>query len=74
MASSTQVAPNSALRVSAEFREMPGLTLTVLQGSRLFGLTHGECQTLFAQLVEQGFLVRTAEGQYIRPSMRQSRA
>lgn len=74
MASSIQVAYSPALRVSAEFMEMPGLKLTALQASRLFGLSHGECQSLLGQLVEQGFLVRTPEGQYIRPSMRQSRA
>lgn len=74
MASTIHVAPNPALRVSAEFLEMPGLKLTAIQASRLFGLSQNECQKLLAQLVDQGFLVRTAEGQYIRPSMRQSRA
>jgi hypothetical protein len=74
MASSLYVAYNPALRVSAEFREMPGLKLTALQASRLFGLNQGECQSLLAQLVTQGFLICTPEGQYVRPSMRQSRA
>ncbi len=74
MASVMHIAPNPAFRVSAEFLEMPGLKLTALQASRLFGLGPHECQRLLAQLVDQGFLVRTAEGQYIRPSMRQSRA
>lgn len=74
MASTLYVAPNPALRVSAEFLEMPGLKLTALQASRLFGLAPTECLHLLAQLVDQGFLVRTAEGQYARPSMRQSRA
>jgi DNA-binding IclR family transcriptional regulator len=74
MASTIHVAPNPALRVSAEFLEMPGLKLTAHQASRLFGLSQSECQTLLAQLVDQGFLIRTSEGQYIRPTMRQSRA
>jgi hypothetical protein len=74
VASTIHVAPNPAMRVSAEFLEMPGLKLTAIQASRLFGLSPGECQRLLAQLVDQGFLVRTDEGQYIRTSMRQSRA
>jgi predicted transcriptional regulator of viral defense system len=73
MASTIHVSPNPALRVSAEFLEMPGLKLTLLQASRLFGLSRNECQALFSQLVAQGFLIRTTEGQYIRPSMRRSR-
>ncbi len=74
MASTIPVAPNPARRVSAEFLEMPGLKLTALQASRLFGLNPSECQSLLAQFVAQGFLIRTADGQYIRPSMRQSGA
>lgn len=74
MASTIHVAPNPALRVSAEFLEMPGLKLTAHQASRLFGISQSECQKLLAQLVDQGFLVRTSEGQYVRTSMRQSPA
>lgn len=72
MASTIHVSSNPARRISAEFLEMPGLKLTVVQGSRLFGLSRSECQTLFSQLVDQGFLMRTTEGQYLRPSTRPS--
>lgn len=74
MASTIHVASDPVGRVSAEFLEMPGLSLTILQACRLFGLHQAECQSLLTRLVDQGFLARTPEGHYIRPSMRQSRA
>ena len=33
-------------RVRAEFEEMPGMTLTVTQASRLFGLDEEVCRTV----------------------------
>ena len=74
MASTISVASDPVRRVSAEFLEMPGLSLTVVQACRLFGLHQTECQSLLTALVNQGFLARTPQGHYIRPSMRQSRA
>lgn len=74
MASTIPIPPDPARRVSAEFLEMPGLSLTMLQACRLFGLPQPECQSLLTALVSQGFLARTPEGHYIRPSVAQSRA
>lgn len=43
-------------RVKAEFREMPGLTLTSAQACRLFGLDRPECERVLGALVTAGFL------------------
>ena len=43
-------------RVRAEFVEMPGLTLTVRQASRLFGLEHEVCRQVVDRLVHTEFL------------------
>ena len=45
-----------ATRVRAEFVEMPGLTLTVRQASRLFGLEHEICREVVDRLVGAEFL------------------
>jgi hypothetical protein len=45
-----------ANRVRAEFVEMPGLTLTVGQASRLFGLDHDVCRQVVDRLVRADFL------------------
>lgn len=44
-------------RVSAEFREMPGLVLTLAQAARLFGIEAGQCEAVLAALVERRVLV-----------------
>jgi hypothetical protein len=43
-------------RVSAEFREMPGLVLTVGQAARLFGLEIPRCERVLGALVGRGVL------------------
>jgi hypothetical protein len=43
-------------RVRAEFVEMPGLSLTVHQASRLFGLDHDICRGVIDRLVRADFL------------------
>ena len=50
---------NSAVlcRIRAEFAEMPGLTLTVPQASRLFQLEMVRCQQVLTSLVDTGQLV-----------------
>jgi hypothetical protein len=45
-----------ANRVRAEFVEMPGLTLTVRQASRLFGLDQDVCREVVNRLVGAEFL------------------
>jgi hypothetical protein len=44
-------------RVSAEFREMPGLTITVAQAARLFNVDRPRCARVLGSLVDRGVLV-----------------
>jgi hypothetical protein len=53
-------------RIAAEFREMPGLVLTVPQASRLLGVDQAACEGILARLVQQGILRRSAGGSYAR--------
>lgn len=53
-----------ARRIAAEFREMPGLSLTEAQALRLFNLREPICSRLLSVLVSQGVLRRSADGQY----------
>lgn len=53
-------------RIEAEYREMPGLTLTLSQASRLWGLTAPHLERLMSALVDEGFLRRDARGAYRR--------
>ena len=43
-------------RVHAEFREMPGLTLTLPQAARLFSLNLADCKDVLEELVQAGHL------------------
>ena len=53
-------------RVRAEFEEMPGMTLTVPQASRLFGLDEEVCRTVVEQLVSLDYLRKTESGAVTR--------
>jgi hypothetical protein len=44
------------LRIHAEYKEMPGLKLTLAQASRLFNLEPGRCAKALTALVEGGVL------------------
>jgi hypothetical protein len=57
-----------AERVRGEFREMPGLTLTLAQAGRLWSLDAATCADVLAQLVSSGFLYRRADGAFCRAS------
>jgi hypothetical protein len=48
------------------YREMPGLSLTLPQAARLFGLRDSTCEILLAALIDAGKLRRTATGHYVR--------
>ena len=48
-------------RVASEFREMPGLTLTLAQASRLFSLERDRCERVLGALVQRGVLVRRGQ-------------
>lgn len=44
------------MEVSTEFREMPGLTLTLAQAARLFATDIGRCERVLGALVDRGVL------------------
>jgi hypothetical protein len=48
---------DAMLRIRAEFCEMPGLTLTLAQASRLFQLDAARCQQVLTFMVSAGQLV-----------------
>ena len=56
----------ASARVRAGFEEMPGMTLTMPQASRLFGLEQHVCQKVVEQLVVSSYLRRTDRGGYTR--------
>jgi hypothetical protein len=51
-----------ARRVLAEFEEMPGLTLTRHQASKLFGLEPELCRVVLDSLVDRAYLRQTGTG------------
>ncbi len=53
-------------RVVGEYLEMPGLSLTVAQARRLWGLDARTCERLLEELVGEHFLERTSRGLYVR--------
>jgi hypothetical protein len=53
-------------RAEGEYREMPGLSLTVLQAARLWGLDSRTCGIVLTTLLERQVLRRTALGTYLR--------
>lgn len=46
-------------RVRSEFRETPGLCVTVTQAARLFGLTEDICARVCDELVEDGMIQKS---------------
>jgi len=52
-------------RVFAEYREMPGLSLTQAQMERLFGFDASVCKRTIDVLVKSRLLRRTPSGRYI---------
>ena len=55
-------------RVRGEFREMPGLTLTLAQAGRLWSLDTVTCADVLSHLVSTGFLCRRPDGAFCRAS------
>ena len=51
-------------RVDSEYREMPGLRLTLAQAARLWGLSVLQSRALLGALVDRGRLAETPEGVY----------
>ena len=57
-------------RVRGEFKEMPGLALTLAQAGRLWSLDAATCAEVLAQLVSTGFLCQRPDGAFCRASER----
>ncbi|MGE0703002.1 MAG: hypothetical protein AB7F99_06885 [Vicinamibacterales bacterium] len=53
-------------RVVAEYSEMPGLCVTLIQARRLLAVDEHTCAAVFEALVKRGVLKRTAQGRYVR--------
>ncbi len=53
-------------RIRAEFLEMPGLRLTLVQAQRLCGVEPTVCQQVFDALVKERFLAIRPNGTYVR--------
>jgi hypothetical protein len=56
----------AAARVRAEFDEMPGMTLTVPQAARLFGLDQNLCRVIVEKLVTIEYLRRSGPDAFKR--------
>jgi hypothetical protein len=52
-------------RIEGEYREMPGLSLTLPQAERLWGLDRRTCEFALATLVERRVLRRGMNGTYV---------
>ena len=57
-----------AERVRGEFREMPGLSLTLAQAQDCGSLDPTTCSAVLSELVETGFLSRRTDGSFCRAS------
>jgi hypothetical protein len=57
--------PQLLTRIRAEYREMPGLRLTLLQARRLWGLDILTCSAALSALETSGFLRTTRDGAYM---------
>ena len=55
-----------AARIRAEYREMPGLRLTLPQAQRLCSVERALCKIVLDSLVDERFLCRKSDGQYAR--------
>lgn len=62
----TVVSSDLLSRARGEYLEMPGLSLTVPQAQRLWGLDSVACRQVLQGLIEAGFLKRRADGTYVR--------
>jgi len=52
-------------RIGVEYREMPGLRLTLPQAQRLFALREDVCVRVLTHLLDQALLRRDSSGAYV---------
>ena len=72
MVSATFDEHDLCLRVLSEYREMPGLNLTLPQAARLFSLDRTRCAHVRSTLVKRGALVTNGLGFSIANAGRRS--
>ena len=53
-------------RLQAEYAEMPGLSVTLMQAQRLLAMDAPTCAAVFQALIRRGVLKQTPQGRYIR--------
>lgn len=71
LASGTLLRPTALETIiAAEFREMPGMRLTIPQVCRLWGLTQAAAETVVISLVSRGLLTLDRCGRVCRPEDR----
>jgi len=63
---STPPVDQLVVRIRGEYREMPGLSLTMAQALRLWGIEASTCQTVLESLVSAKVLRRTRHGRFVR--------
>jgi hypothetical protein len=56
---------NLTTRITAEYRDLPGLSLTLAQACRLWHLDPATGERALAALVARGSLYRTPQGRYV---------
>jgi hypothetical protein len=50
--------------VHREFRDIAGVSLTLIQAEKLFRLSHDGCEQMLLSMVEKGMLELTRDGRY----------
>jgi CheY-like chemotaxis protein len=53
-------------RITANYLDLPGLSLNLRQAQRMWGFDAAICERVLEGLTKEGFLTRTADGQYRR--------
>jgi hypothetical protein len=71
-ASRPALTPQLLARIQGEFREMPGLRLTLQQARRLLNLDLLTCSAALAVLEAAGFLATTRDGAFVLAEAGQS--
>jgi Fic family protein len=61
-----EVTGQFARQVWAEYAEMPGLSVTLAQAQRLWGVDEQTCRDAFDALIARGVVRRTTKGRYVR--------
>ena len=53
-------------QVKVEYAEMPGLSVTLLQAQRLWGVDRVTCEEALDRLITTGVLRRSIRGRFVR--------